>query len=81
MPTVSILIPAYKAEYLERAIISAQLQTFEDTEILVGDDTPDGKLEGIVRRFNDPRIRYFHHGFQKAPATRARFGIKRAAST
>jgi SAM-dependent methyltransferase len=65
MPTVSILIPAYKAEYLERAIISAQLQTFEDTEILVGDDTPDGKLEGIVKRFNDPRIRYFHHGFQK----------------
>lgn len=65
MPTVSILIPAYKAEYLERAIVSAQLQTFEDTEILVGDDTPDRKLESIVNRFEDPRIRYFHHGFQK----------------
>jgi SAM-dependent methyltransferase len=65
MPTVSILIPAYKAEYLRRAIVSAQMQTFEDTEILVGDDTPDGKLEAIVKSFNDPRIRYFHHGFQK----------------
>lgn len=65
MPTVSILIPAYKAEYLGRAILSAQHQTFEDIEILVGDDTPDGALREIVERFDDPRVRYFHHGFQK----------------
>lgn len=65
MPTVSILIPAYKAEYLGRAILSAQQQTFEDIEILVGDDTPDGTLREIVERFDDPRVRYFHHGFQK----------------
>lgn len=65
MPTVSILIPAYKAEYLGRAILSAQRQTFEDVEILVGDDTPGGALREVVERFDDPRIRYFHHGFQK----------------
>jgi hypothetical protein len=65
MPTVSILIPAYKAEYLGRAILSAQRQTFEDVEILVGDDTPDGALREVVERFDDPRVRYFHHGFQK----------------
>ncbi|WP_206950682.1 glycosyltransferase [Trinickia acidisoli] len=65
MPTVSILIPAYKAQYLGRAILSAQRQTFEDVEILVGDDTPDGALREIVQQFDDPRVRYFHHGFQK----------------
>lgn len=65
MPTVSILIPAYKAEFLGRAILSALNQTFEDTEILVGDDTPQGVLREIVERFDDPRVRYFHHGFQK----------------
>lgn len=65
MPTVSILIPAYKAEYLDRAILSAQRQTLEDIEILVGDDTPDATLQEIVGKFDDPRIRYFHHGFQK----------------
>ncbi|QCP47743.1 methyltransferase domain-containing protein [Trinickia violacea] len=64
MPTVSILIPAYKADYLGRAILSAQRQTFEDIEILVGDDTPDAALQEVVSRFEDPRIRYFHHGFQ-----------------
>ncbi|KVR13380.1 hypothetical protein WK11_31300 [Burkholderia ubonensis] len=65
MPTVSILIPAYKAKHLDRAILSAQRQTFEDIEILIGDDTPDAALQEIVGNFDDPRIRYFHHGFQK----------------
>ncbi|CAG9229015.1 Glyco_trans_2-like domain-containing protein [Paraburkholderia caribensis] len=65
MATVSILIPAYKPQYLVRAIISAQHQTFTDIEILVGDDTPDGNLEGIVKGVSDARLHYFHHGFQK----------------
>ncbi|TDN68011.1 glycosyltransferase [Paraburkholderia sp. BL10I2N1] len=65
MATVSILIPAYKARFLGRALTSAQGQTFDDIEILVGDDTPDAALEQTVRSFADPRIQYFHHGFQK----------------
>lgn len=64
MPTVSILIPADQAEFLGRAILSAQRQTFEDIEILVGDDTPQGALREIVEQFDDPRVRYCHHGFQ-----------------
>lgn len=65
MPIVSILIPAYKAQYLPQAITSALSQTFTDIEILIGDDTPNAALESIVKSFDDPRIRYFHHGFQK----------------
>lgn len=64
MATVSILIPAFKPEYLGRALLSAQQQTFEDIEILVGDDTPGGDLEEIATLSGDPRVRYFHHGFQ-----------------
>ncbi|CAG4905085.1 hypothetical protein R52603_03273 [Paraburkholderia saeva] len=64
MATVSILIPAFKAQFLGRALISAQQQTFEDVEILVGDDTPHGDLEALVRRVGDSRVQYFHHGFQ-----------------
>lgn len=65
MPNVSILIPAYKPEYLELAISSAMEQTYRDVEILVGDDTPDGKLRPIVEALieRDARIRYLHHGF------------------
>ncbi len=63
MATVSILIPAHRADYLGRALISAQRQTFGDVEILVADDTADAALQPIVERFDDARIRYFHHGF------------------
>jgi glycosyltransferase involved in cell wall biosynthesis len=65
MPTVSILIPAYKPEYLQLAIASAREQTFQDIEILVGDDTADGKLRPIVEEQArlDARVKYIHHGF------------------
>lgn len=65
MATVSILIPAFKAEFLRPAIASALGQTFTDIEILVGDDTPDAALSDLVNAIDDPRIKYFHHGFQK----------------
>jgi hypothetical protein len=64
MPTVSILIPAYKREFLAKTLASACAQTFTDIEILVGDDTPDAALREIVDSIHDPRIRYFHHGFR-----------------
>jgi glycosyltransferase involved in cell wall biosynthesis len=65
MALVSILIPAYKAQYLRQAIVSATGQTLQDIEILIGDDTPEAALAPVVESFDDPRIRYFHHGFQK----------------
>jgi glycosyltransferase involved in cell wall biosynthesis len=64
MAKVSILIPAYKPDYLEKAISSARAQTHADIEILVGDDNVDGRLREIVERCDDPRVRYFHHGFR-----------------
>lgn len=63
MATVSILIPARRGDYLGRALTSAQRQTFEDIEIVVGDDTPEGALAPIVNALADPRIRYVHLGF------------------
>jgi glycosyltransferase involved in cell wall biosynthesis len=69
MVTVSILIPARKADYLDRALISAQRQTFDDLEIVVGDDTPDGALAPIVTALNDARIRYVHLGFNDRVST------------
>ena len=65
MALVSVLIPAYKALFLRQAIASAIGQTLQDIEILIGDDTPEAALAPVVESFDDPRIRYFHHGFQK----------------
>lgn len=63
MTTVSILIPAHRPEFLREAIASALAQTFEDIEILVGDNTSDGSLARIVGEFDSPKLKHFHHGF------------------
>jgi len=64
MAIVSILIPAFRAKYLQQALSSALNQTFSEIEILVGDDTVNGDLKDVVGLFDDPRIQYFHHGFR-----------------
>ncbi len=66
MALVSVLIPAFKPEYLQEAILSALQQTCDDIEILVGDDTVDARLEQIVTQIDDPRVTYYHHGFGDA---------------
>ncbi|WP_158244193.1 glycosyltransferase [Trinickia dabaoshanensis] len=66
MATVSILIAARRAEYLGRALVSARQQTFDDIEILVGDDTIDAALQPIVEGLDDPRVQYIHTGFEDA---------------
>lgn len=66
MPTVSILIPAYSAKYLKHTLESAIDQSFDDLEILVGDDSKTGELESLVKSFNHPKVHYFHHGFGDA---------------
>lgn len=62
-PTVSVIVPVYKAEeYLNRCVDSILAQTFTDFEvILVDDGSPDscGEIcDDYARR--DPRVRAFH---------------------
>jgi SAM-dependent methyltransferase/glycosyltransferase involved in cell wall biosynthesis len=61
--TVSILIPAHRREFVDQAIASALAQTFDDIEVIVGDNTQDGELESICRAFDNPKLKYCHHGF------------------
>ena len=63
---VSVIIPAFKPQHLVHAITSAREQTCADIEILVGDDTPDGRLETIVTSVDDPRVSYHYNGFGDA---------------
>src|SRR3954469_24088465 len=65
-PLVSVIIPAFKPQHLVDAITSAREQTCADIEILVGDDTPDRRLETIVTGVDDPRVSYHYNGFGDA---------------
>jgi glycosyltransferase involved in cell wall biosynthesis len=55
----AILIPAYKAKYLQQAIDSVLKQTYTDFELIIVNDNSPEDLDIIVNQFNDSRIRYF----------------------
>lgn len=55
---ISVLMPVYNCkEYLEEAIDSVLLQTFEDFEFLIIDDGSTNDTVERILRYNDPRIR------------------------
>lgn len=58
-PLISILIPAYKAQFLKEAINSAINQTYHNIEIIVVNDCSPEPLDKIVASFNNQRIKYF----------------------
>jgi O-antigen biosynthesis protein len=60
-PIVSILIPAYRPRFFAAALASARAQTYPALEIVVGDDSPDGRIAREVGEAADPRIRYERH--------------------
>ena len=55
---VSVIIPAYNTEkYIHQAIASVLSQTLENLEIIVVDDCSTDNTVGVVRGFDDPRLR------------------------
>jgi glycosyltransferase involved in cell wall biosynthesis len=60
-PLISICIPAYKRiDYLQKLLHSISIQTFNDYEVLITDDSPDDTVETFVRNFTGlPGIQYF----------------------
>jgi len=77
MPKVSVVIPTHnRSDLLGRAILSVLTQTFQDFEIIVVSDGPNDRNKVIIEKFQDTRIHYFEHVFNKgAPAAR-NTGIK-----
>jgi glycosyltransferase involved in cell wall biosynthesis len=60
-PLVSILIPAYSPQFFPQALASALAQTWRDSEIVVGDDSPGDEIRAMVEAQPDPRVRYERH--------------------
>lgn len=56
--TFSILIPAYKKDYLAECINSILNQTFTEWELIIVNDASPFNLDEIVLKFKDKRISY-----------------------
>jgi len=60
-PKVSICIPAYRQEtYLRKLLASIAQQTWTDREVIVTDDSPDDRVEMLVRSYQEklPELKY-----------------------
>lgn len=57
----SILIPAYKTNFLDNCINSCIKQTYNDYEIIVVDDDSPENLKQICDNYNDPRLKYYRN--------------------
>jgi len=56
---ISIAIPAFKDKYLGIAIESILAQTIKDFELIIVNDASPNPITDIVKKYNDPRIKYF----------------------
>lgn len=59
MVKFSICIPAFKSSFLQECIESILAQSIVDFELIILNDCSPQPVEEIVKRFTDPRIRYF----------------------
>ena len=55
---VSVLMPAFKPEFLREALVSVLEQSHEQLELLVGDNSGDPGIRRILADYDDPRITY-----------------------
>src|SRR5712692_408876 len=77
-PTVIVVIPFYRAQYLRDAIESVQKQTFDDYEIIVVDDgSPDSPPVEQWLGSDRDRLQYLRQEKQ-GPAAARNTGIRAA---
>ena len=67
MPTVSVLIPAFRPEYLDVAIASVLAQSYADFELLISDDSTEDSVSSVVSKWNDARIKFFRNPTPQLP--------------
>jgi len=66
-PTVSILVPAFRPDFLDICISSALGQSYRDFELLISDDSIGDAVQSVVSKWQDERIRYINNPNRQQP--------------
>ncbi|NJK40772.1 MAG: glycosyltransferase family 2 protein [Acaryochloridaceae cyanobacterium SU_2_1] len=79
MPRISIIIPTYNAQVtIKSTILSVQLQTIQDFELLIIDDGSTDQTLEILETVKDPRIKISTYQNSGVAAARNR-GIEQSS--
>lgn len=74
---VSVIMPVYNEEkYLSYAIDSILAQTYSAWELIIVNDASTDRTEEIVKRYTDPRIRYFTYEGNKGNPYALNLGMR-----
>ncbi|MEJ1267593.1 glycosyltransferase [Pantoea ananatis] len=58
---MSILIPAYKSDFIEDALKSAMQQDYPEIEIIICDDSSSDELARVVERVSQGSLHQVHY--------------------
>lgn len=61
LPLLSFVMPAYKREWLDKAVESILAQTYPNIELIVVNDCSPNGLDDVMSQYSDPRLRYYHN--------------------
>lgn len=79
-PRVTVLIPVYNGEkYIHGAITSILAQTYTHLELLIVDDGSTDRTVGIVKDYEDGRVRLIQNEKNAGPCATRNRGIQAAA--
>lgn len=80
MPRVSICIPAYnQPEFLRRTLDSVVVQSFQDYEVVITDDSTDDAVLRVAKAYLvDPRFQYFRNAERQGTPGNWNEAIRRA---
>lgn len=68
MPLFTVAIPTYnRADMLAYTMSCVLQQTFTDFELIISDNASPDHTPEVVKRFDDPRIRYIRHAENRGP--------------
>ena len=76
-PLVSVIIPTYnRANSLLRAVGSVLKQTYTNFELIIIDDGSTDNTEEVIRKFEDNRIVFIKHEFNRGGSYARNTGVK-----
>ena len=77
-PFFSIIIPNYNSPYLRRTLDSIVKQDFDNWEVIVVDNNSERDISGIIKQYNDNRIRLYLINNEGIIGKSRNFGIEKS---